>query len=182
MVGSGVSFTVFGHASTCFCTCSCENSDLLLPNIHCSCQSHLVPDKAGCADDCPVKPAARRWRSCSSQLMLLFIFLTEPPIARFHNIQLSFESNLRAWLMTRGSSHEIEPSGQMSVEVSCMLIFSAFFARFCNLTSEKQRRGAFLRKLKWQRRTKHWGILSRAFWREFYWSANDEAEVPEGSV
>lgn len=27
--------------------------------------------------------------------------------------------------MTRGSSHEIEPSGQMSVEVCCMLIFSA---------------------------------------------------------
>lgn len=62
------------------------------------------------------------------------------------------------------------------------ILSTRFFARFCNLTSEKQRRGAFSRKLKWQRRTKHRGILSRAFWREFYWSDNDEAEVPEGSV
>lgn len=49
--------------------------------------------------------------------------------ARFHNIQLSFQSHLRALLMTRGSSHQIDPLGQMSVEARCMLISSAQIPR-----------------------------------------------------
>lgn len=48
---------------------------------------------------------------------------------RFHNIQLSFQSHLRAQLMTRGNSHQTDPLGQMSVEARCMLMSSAQIPR-----------------------------------------------------
>lgn len=164
-------------------TCSLHFS---VPNIHRSCHSQPVSDRPAVLMIAREKlDGSPQVTSRQQPINVAFSVSDRATFAstntRFHNIQLSFQSHLRVQLMTQGSSHQIDPLGQMSVEARCMLI-SRFLAHFCNLTSEKQIRGVFRRNLKWQRRTKQRGFLSRAFWREFYWSDNDEAEVPEGSL
>lgn len=109
-------------------------TDLLLPNIHRSCHSQPVPDRPAVLMIAWEKLDGSPQVMSRQQPINVAFYVSDGGTfartnTRFHNIQLSLQSHLRAQLMTRGSSHQIDPLGQMSVEARCVPISSAQIPR-----------------------------------------------------
>lgn len=109
-------------------------TDVPLPNIHRSCRSQPVSDRPavlmiarGKSDGSPQVTSRQQTINVAFYVSDRATFASTN--TRFHNIQLSFQSHPRVQLMTWGSSHQIDPLGQMSVEAHCMLISSAQIPR-----------------------------------------------------
>lgn len=109
-------------------------TDVLLPNIHRSCRNQPVPDRPAVLMIAREKLDGGPQVTSGQQPINVAFYVSDGATfastnTRFHHIQLSFQSHLRVQLMTRGSSHQIDPLGQMSVAARCMLISSAQIPR-----------------------------------------------------